>query len=108
MKVSDIQAICDGASIGPWTFETCYGVATITNPDGDIAHAVEYLTPDNASFIAASRELVPAMLAIIIALKAERAAADRVDDADPISIARVADAIEHTNKLLADLEALGC
>ena len=47
------EAVAKAATPGPWNYTTCYGVAFIEAKDREaIAHAVEYLTPDNASYIA--------------------------------------------------------
>lgn len=56
------EKVLEGTSPGPWRYSTCYGVATIESPSGDVAQCVEYLTPNNADFIARSRTLVPELV----------------------------------------------
>jgi hypothetical protein len=76
IDIAKARALCAAATPGPWTFTTCYGVATVQHgPDRDaIAHAVDYLQVgdeyDNASFIASARTLLPEALD---ALEQERA-----------------------------------
>jgi len=76
IDIAKARALCAAATPGPWTFTTCYGVATVEHgPDRDaIAHAVDYLQVgdeyDNASFIASARTLLPEALD---ALEQERA-----------------------------------
>ena len=68
IDIAKARALCAAATPGPWTFTTCYGVATVEHgPDRDaIAHAVDYLQVgdeyDNASFIASARTLLPEAL----------------------------------------------
>jgi hypothetical protein len=76
IDLAKARALCAAATPGPWTFTTCYGVATVQHGPGRdaIAHAVDYLQVgdeyDNASFIASARTLLPEALD---ALEQERA-----------------------------------
>lgn len=52
MKLHELRRIAESATPKKWQYRTAYGVAFIENQDGhDIASAVEYLIPDNATFM---------------------------------------------------------
>lgn len=71
MTLSNDRKIVEAATQGEWLYSKCYGVATIESVDGtDIAHAVDYLTPDNATFISTFNPVkVQKMLDVIEAAK---------------------------------------
>lgn len=52
MKIDDLTTLCAEATPGPWSYNTCYGVAFITAKGyDDVASVVSYLTPNNADFM---------------------------------------------------------
>jgi len=91
IDIAKARALCAAATPGPWTFTTCYGVATVEHgPDRDaIAHAVDYLQVgdeyDNASFIASARTLLPEALdALEQEHKMSSSLAERTDEFDVV------------------------
>ena len=66
-----LREIVSNMTAGPWDYETCYGVATVTNPEGDIAHAVNYLYNNNALGIATLRNNADLLLDVIDAVRAQ-------------------------------------
>jgi hypothetical protein len=79
-KIAEWQALADGATKGPWwpryggepgyIFSSATGrvVADVPSEKSDA------IVPDDSRFIAASREAVPALLALVTRLRAELAA----------------------------------
>jgi len=74
VNIEELKKIADGATKGPWDYSCCYGLATIeSSTDFAIAYAVDYLEPDNATYIATfNPQRVKALLAVIEAAKEHR------------------------------------
>lgn len=74
-QLAEWKKITEAATEGPWTYDTCYGVAFISAAKNKpIAHAVDYLVPDNATFIATARTAMPLLLAEVERLRDKLAA----------------------------------
>ncbi len=73
MTLSSLKLALAAATQGRWHYRTCYGVATIEDDKlNPIAHAVDYLTPNNADLITLAVNSLPAILDAL-------AASDRLD-----------------------------
>lgn len=54
--IAQARELSKEATPGDWSYETCYGVATVTaQGHDDVAHAVEYLNFRNAEFVVFAR-----------------------------------------------------
>ena len=65
-----LREIVSNMTAGPWAYETCYGVATVTGPEEDIADAVNYLYNNNALGIVTLRNNADLLLDVIDAVRA--------------------------------------
>lgn len=74
--IAQARELSKEATSGDWSYETCYGVATVTaQGHDDVAHAVEYLNFRNAEFIVFARNNLLALVEEIERLQADRAKA---------------------------------
>lgn len=64
MKIEELRKIAKARTTGRWCYSTCYGVAFIETPDRKtgIAHAVDYLSPNNADAIVWMSNHIDALL----------------------------------------------
>lgn len=65
ISTAAVERLLDGVTAGPWHYEPTTFTAA-WGPDGSLVHYTQNTTtqsPHNARFIAASRDLVPALLA---------------------------------------------
>lgn len=71
MTIEEIKGLCLKASPGPWTYSTCYGMATIEcrSSRESVACAVDYLTPNNADLIVRTPTLILKLVAVAEAAK---------------------------------------
>jgi len=73
MKLEDIQKLCDEATPGPWTYDEVINPSITYERKDAVIHEISdpgnYIYLEDAKFIAASRELLPKLLAVVKAAK---------------------------------------
>lgn len=107
MKLEELKKLVEAATPGPWTWRLVDGICNKYLDEGAIViegDACSNIDPANCRLIAASRTMLPKLIAVVEALKAERMAVDRAEKGHTAGF-DVADAMEATDNALSALEA---
>lgn len=69
-RITELYALCEAATEGPWTFDEGFPGGLIIAASGDVC---SYMRSDNAHFIAEIRTALPELLDEVVRLNAAKA-----------------------------------